>query len=305
MSVIPRNIFTYWHDPNPKNRPTLVKAAMRMYKKIHPDWNYRVLSIKDAEKMDGFPGDGLNKQALADWVRMCVVRDHGGFWVDATVLLSSPLDQNGAFDMDLDAVQGYRVPFPGKGCEGVMENWVFCAPKGNAFIARWCEEYSKALSMGREKYLKRYFSPVSTCSQLASSMPYLTMHGAFVVARAAMPDAAVSMKDSIGEGSPFDYLKTRFWDSNLASLKLVSTKAEGASQLVKVRGPERKALTALVESRVYLRDGLVERTLGLPPGRAAWELNMLVLAFVTAIVLLCTIIGAASFGIYAAVKAKK
>lgn len=104
--VLPRRIFTFWHDERP---PPLVCCCIALMRRRHPDWKVILLH----SEMEGMPPPPVDlehcaPQMKADWYRLAVLARHGGVWLDAsTVTLRSVEDW---VDSASGALQGFVFP---------------------------------------------------------------------------------------------------------------------------------------------------------------------------------------------------
>lgn len=94
VKTIPRNIFIFWAQ-GLDQAPELVRTCVDSWRDMNPDWEVQVMSQSDVEgmvAMDDIPSD-LSWAAYADILRLRLLREYGGVWVDATVLCERPLDE--------------------------------------------------------------------------------------------------------------------------------------------------------------------------------------------------------------------
>jgi hypothetical protein len=262
--VIPRNLFTFWHDdptaPQARARADaeLVKCCLAvMRKRCKADgWQFRVLS-PGADDLPPPPVEAstLTGAQLADWYRLAALASYGGVYVDATCITLQPLDH--WVDRCSDAVQGFCfVP------DGVtMESWAIAAPSGSAFVGAWRDEFGRALSRGVKAYCAEL--PTGLVSDgLRPSLEhgYLAIHASWCVVRARLRDATVRLQSPVEAGQPYRYLAEQQWDSPKAVEALFAKRAEDLSTtaLIKLRGRERDSVAPLA---TYGRESWLAREL--------------------------------------------
>ena len=79
--------------------PKVVKSCYRSWVDRNPNWDVRMLDLKtcseyfDIEKTIGNGRKDVSMAHLADIVRINLIADHGGVWVDATCFCVKPLDE--------------------------------------------------------------------------------------------------------------------------------------------------------------------------------------------------------------------
>ena len=86
----------------------------------------------------------------ADWIRLELLHRHGGIWLDASTVLTAPLDwvfdtqrATGSEWVGFQIAQSQRDPrYP------VIENWFLAAPARSRFIADWREIFTREIIEG-------------------------------------------------------------------------------------------------------------------------------------------------------------
>ena len=98
MESIPKTIWILWIQ-GWEAAPKVVLMCARSWKRQNPTWLVRSLSKENlGEFVDlprthpGIKGKALPQTALADIVRIALLKKHGGVWVDATLYCNRPLD---------------------------------------------------------------------------------------------------------------------------------------------------------------------------------------------------------------------
>jgi mannosyltransferase OCH1-like enzyme len=92
--ILPKKIFTYWHEEDITNK--LVKSNFEYLKKTLPKYGYEFIiyneiSIKDELSEEEYKFINEYKQKFADLVRLVLLKKYGGIWMDSTVLIINPL----------------------------------------------------------------------------------------------------------------------------------------------------------------------------------------------------------------------
>ena len=152
---IPKIIWTYWHDK--KYNPFLLKNFK--------EWEIKLGNLGYTINIlgpDDFPNTIqpiLNKfshQHQADWIRLYKLKQNGGLWMDASIIINNPEKIESIYQK---AVCGKKdlVVFKSKGHEThgkfpVIENWFIMAPINSKFISLWFNEYDYAMRNGFDKY---------------------------------------------------------------------------------------------------------------------------------------------------------
>eukprot|EP00434_Breviolum_minutum_P042587 symbB.v1.2.037915.t1/scaffold5722.1/size24223/1 len=79
---------------------------------------------------------------FADWLRLALLWKHGGVWLDATLLLTAPLD----------FLVNDTVSLSGVHLEGRLENFFLAAPKGEEVIQRWRDHLFHIVQFNESEY---------------------------------------------------------------------------------------------------------------------------------------------------------
>lgn len=91
---VPRVVWMYWDKPLDQ-APPIVRYAVDSWIRKNPSWNVNVLSDANVFEFVSVPPHkpGRKIQWRADLIRVALLRDHGGVWVDATTFCVKPLDE--------------------------------------------------------------------------------------------------------------------------------------------------------------------------------------------------------------------
>ena len=186
---IPKKIFTFWHS---EIIPDVVCACIASWKRYNPDYEIIVFnqnSFKIEHKNEIMPNNlySLIYPNQADYVRLYLVEKYGGFWLDASIIITGSLDSY----LNNENVTGFGACWYPQ----CLENWFFCAPQNHILIREWKNEYVKAINMGIDKY-KLYFlqnldklndegkinkqMKTQIIDVLVHHLPYLTVFACFI-----------------------------------------------------------------------------------------------------------------------------
>lgn len=218
--IIPKNIFMFWRG----KRSKLVDVCSERVKKLHPDFKIEVLDAP-IEKVRGY--DLLSVQHQSDWVRICAIEKYGGIWLDAICFLIKPVTE--WVDMTSGRLQGFSAPFS----DECLENWAFAAPPNNELVRVWKQKFKSAIEIGFDKF-KHDNESLLKNHVIFGHMPYLTMHGCYIIA-SKMTNMKALMKKSCD--GPFEHLCRKGWDADTAVNYLINTD-NITTPFIKFRGAE-------------------------------------------------------------------
>lgn len=92
---VPKKIFSYWAQ-GVNQAPDIVQLNWSRWRKLNSDYELILLDRKTAESVIGrfpFSIDLLSHQAFSDLLRIKLLADTGGVWVDASLYPLLPLKQ--------------------------------------------------------------------------------------------------------------------------------------------------------------------------------------------------------------------
>jgi len=262
---IPRIIWSYWNSPT---LPLFVQRCMATWTRHCPDFSIRILNDENLpEYLPGFPPKTphLAPAKRADWIRLELMARYGGIWLDATTVLTRPLDW---------AVQEQRqsgADFVGYWIDGmtsdhscpVVENWFLAAPPGSPFIADWRREFVDHALHNARGYIAHLRSrdDFKTIVQNIAALEYLSCHvaaqavlrrgGGYTLRLLRAQDDAFAYHEQSG------WTRSRLWDR----LAFRRAGQAVAPRLVKLRGNDRRYGDEFLAYGVFLDDSFVARHL--------------------------------------------
>src|ERR1700736_2319609 len=93
-----KTIWTCWFQGR-EAAPPLVEKCLGSWEEANPDWQFRCLDAGSIGKFIPICDyinprrQTLTAASLSDLVRLLLLREFGGVWVDATLLCNRPLDE--------------------------------------------------------------------------------------------------------------------------------------------------------------------------------------------------------------------
>jgi hypothetical protein len=134
---IPRTIWTLWYQ-GLERAPSLVRRCVASWPAHNPGWTVEVLDGTSINRFVGVEGAlGTNRpwvtcQALSDIVRVGLLHERGGVWVDATCFCCRPLDDW----LPAAARRGF-LAFRDPGPDRPVATWFLAASAGSPVAAAW------------------------------------------------------------------------------------------------------------------------------------------------------------------------
>lgn len=231
---IPKQIYCYWHD---ETLPEFLQFCIDTWKLHNPDYSITLLSKTDAAKMgimDYKHADTPTR--ISDFVRLQVLQENGGIWIDISTILNQPLSWVHK-SPDCDVVGFYINEMTIDPNYPVIESWFIAAPKGSKFIGLWNREFKR---INQFDTIKAYLEEVDALGvQHNIRIPeYLAIHvAAQVTMQLYMPTAKLCLQ--MAEEGPFKYLVDHAWEIRNASDFFASGEYK-SHPMLKLRSKERK-----------------------------------------------------------------
>ena len=133
-----KTIWTCWLQGR-ESAPRLVKKCLRSWEQKNPNWEFRCLDATSIERYIplrryiDLNRQSLTAASLSDFVRILLLREFGGVWVDATLLCNRPLDE-WLPDVMQEGFFAFAAPAPDR----PLASWFLSAGSDNYLISAWC-----------------------------------------------------------------------------------------------------------------------------------------------------------------------
>lgn len=148
---------------------------------------------------------------FADLICLYALADNGGIWIDASIILTAPLD-NWLFDKNAEFSGFYIDGFTIIKEYHVIKNCFFACNNGCKFVQLWRDEFVKLSTFENvNKYIESYLK-MGVNTQKINSLTYLAMH---VTAQKIIQKDNIDISNFIlrkAENGPYNYLVDANWD---------------------------------------------------------------------------------------------
>ena len=141
-SNIPKVLWTYWITDDD---PVLNRACRASWKWFNPEFEIR--DVRRSTLAKYLPDLAELLPTLiwldcpakeSDIVRVHLIEQYGGVWMDATILCYGPLPFKAHLEDPTCTFVGYKTPWLMESqATTTVEAWCFAAPKGHKFVALW------------------------------------------------------------------------------------------------------------------------------------------------------------------------
>jgi hypothetical protein len=133
-----KTIWTCWFQGR-ETAPPLVKKCLSSWERHNPGWDFRCLDATSIEhyialgRRIDLERHSLTAASLSDFLRILLLREFGGVWVDATLYCNRPLDEWLPGVMT-EGFFAFATPGPGRS----LASWFLGAASDDHLISSWC-----------------------------------------------------------------------------------------------------------------------------------------------------------------------
>lgn len=250
---IPKKIWTYWD--NPDKIPKTVLLCMESWRKHNPEYQITLLTKKNYMGYVRIPLELVvhpnfhdNSARFSDLIRLYALAEHGGVWIDSSILLKEPLD-NWLFPRYAEFSGFYISSFTKPTLPPVVESWFLACNKRSPFMALWRDEFSELANyVTVEKYVESRKKMGVDVEKIGDPV-YLAIHVAAqkILQWDKYPLESLYLQKA--EDGPYRYLVDAKWDSEKA-LRLACQNQSYQGPIMKMRGNERKVLEAEITNEL-------------------------------------------------------
>lgn len=155
IHLIPSNIWIYWEQGE---KPKLVENCINRIILFNPNYNVHVLDrinlheyIKDKNLLCNL--DGFSVQFKSDIIRLYLLKEYGGVWLDASVILNDSLDSMLPKNNTYDVIGFYFTKYYKSNSLNkvpIIENWFLASGKNSPFISEWLDWLLLAIEVGQQ-----------------------------------------------------------------------------------------------------------------------------------------------------------
>lgn len=187
-----KKIWTYWHD---QNVPAVVAAITNSWKAQLVPWGWQVTVLSQMDIPECAPPGlkALLPQHQADWMRLFYLKEHGGLWLDASVIVNSPDELGMICGLGYDMVVFREAKRYLSKKPPVIENFFIMARPECAFVKLWFDMYDQACRQGFKEFAKRLCKVIDTQGRLNQRDTYFMQHACALYVMQTHPEVVVNM----------------------------------------------------------------------------------------------------------------
>lgn len=252
--AIPKRIWTYWDDGE---IPDCVTQCMNGWKRLHPEYTLHFIRPKTLLTLaNNLPQtfSELGPARQSDWVRLYVLHKYGGIWIDASIVLTQPLEwvlhkQAFAYCLEKFSLPATTVP--------VIESWFLACVPGHPFFKAWFDEFDwvcRSYGDNGTRYighLKKTYG-LKKYAQLRQKIhvdlrAYLTIH--LTAQKIMQCDGVPPIECNVAEEGPYALLVLDNWVESAFAKRMIKPHVGRVPEMIKLGSTEREALEDVLTTR--------------------------------------------------------
>lgn len=257
---LPKKIWIYWDG----ELPQLVERCIQVIREKNPAFTVTLLNSGNVGQYCNAQYDdieNMSPQHKADLIRLNLLYQFGGIWLDASTILNRDLNwieelmqENHAEIFSYYRSKNTTVPaFP------VMENWLIAVTQGNQFIKAWLDELIHANQLGAKQYIQsiqNHDQNVQDIFQEIGNLEYLFAYVACQKAmRACQPNLVVIDCD---QNALMYQVRDRWVKEKILIDLAVNFRPKSEPYLIKLARKERNYLCKYYAQQKYLKDSYLD-----------------------------------------------
>ena len=259
-AVIPKIIWMYWEGPV----AGFVEKCVEQVKKTNPDYEVHFLTpdtVKNFCNIDFGRFPKATPQQKADLLRFELIYQHGGIWLDASILVYGSLDwiQELIAKNHTNSFAYYRAKNTTLKDFPVLENWLLASAEKNIFFKEWFDELAKAIEMTPKAYLQKLKETEPDYQDMFQQIGRLEYLVAYVACQKVMRNHLPSMCLINCDRNAFFYQVKNKWMKEKVLIDMaINYPPQQMPRLIKLAGKERKTLGHYYAKGMYLEGSLLD-----------------------------------------------
>lgn len=258
--LIPKKIWVFWEGTMPK----IVDDCLSTMKKMHQEYDFVIINNNNLSNYCDIYFEELGvitPQQKSDLIRLNLLYNYGGYWLDASIILYEKLDWISQLlkEKGSTSFAYYRARNTTQMNFPVIENWLMCSITGDLFFKKWFDELFYALKITPKKYIKLINSSFKKPNDIFQNIGNLEYLVAYVACQKVMREHEINMTLINCDENAFFYQVNAKWIKQKILVDFaINTRPEIMPKLVKLAGKERKYLNYYYEKKKFFKDSLLD-----------------------------------------------
>lgn len=256
--AIPKIIWAFWDS---KEMPELVKICINNWKELHPDFEINILNNETIHTfLPNFPKlKDFNPVFKSDLLRLSLLKEYGGIYLDASVFLNQRLDQYISFyiENNLDLLVFSSEGHPNDKKYPITENWFIISEKNNLFIEKWLFYVTEVfLSNDFESYFKNNETRKMAYNSVnETKRDYFFSYMASQLVMREITNTTIGFLDSTKNGFFYNYY-FKFNYEKIAKFLLLQTKYSRFPSIIKLIAKNRAPIENMIKNNCYRKNSM-------------------------------------------------
>ena len=256
--AIPKIIWAFWDS---KEMPELVKICINNWKELHPDFEINILNNETIHTfLPNFPKlKDFNPVFKSDLLRLSLLKEYGGIYLDASVFLNQRLDQYISFyiENNLDLLVFSSEGHPNDKKYPITENWFIISEKNNLFIEKWLFYVTEVfLSNDFESYFKNNETRKMAYNSVnETKRDYFFSYMASQLVMREITNTTIGFLDSTKNGFFYNYY-FKFNYEKIAKFLLLQTKFSRFPSIIKLIAKNRAPIENMIKNNCYRKNSM-------------------------------------------------
>lgn len=258
---IPKVIWIYWEG----DFPEFVNKCVDNIRKKNQNYQVVLLNPENVCQYSALcltDVQSATPQQRADLLRFDLIYNHGGIWLDASILVYENLDwiQHLVDETKTEIFAFYRQRNTTNLNSPVIENWLLASVPNNPFFKLWFDELYFAIKQTPQKYIEdirlNEKNPKNIFQKIGN-LHYLVAYVACqkVIQRHAMPSITLIDCD---QNAFFYQVKNRWVKERILIDLAVNNLPTELPKLIKLAGKERQYLCEYHDKGMYFENSFID-----------------------------------------------
>ena len=250
-----------WAFCDSKEMPEVVKICINNWKELHPDFEINILNNETIHTfLPNFPKlKDFNPVFKSDLLRLSLLKEYGGIYLDASVFLNQRLDQYISFyiENNLDLLVFSSEGHPNDKKYPITESWFIISEKTNLFIEKWLFYLTEVfLSNDFESYFKdNKTRKIAYNSVNETKRDYFYIYMASQLAMREITNTKIGFLDSTKNGFFYNYY-FKFNYEKIAKFLLLQTKYSRFPSIIKLIAKNRAPIENMIKNNCYRKNSM-------------------------------------------------
>lgn len=254
---VPKIIWSFWFDIE---YPKSIEICLKSWKYHHP--NYQINLLNKNNLLEYLPDfnfsifQHLNHANLSDIIRLELLYNYGGIWLDCSVFLNDKLDNHllnfSNNDLDLLCFEGYNhnnklLP--------ITESWFLITYKNNHFIEVWLDLLKKCFidfdyqNFFKKKYNKEYLMIEE------KNRDYLYIYMSSLVILKDVENLKIGLLNSKVNGFFYDY-EFNYNYEKIGKYFLLNATYSNFPSIIKLTSKNRNSIDVLLKNNMVKKNSM-------------------------------------------------